>query len=60
MAVIISISELEDNLDKYIAISQKEDVFIRKNGKVIVKLVAVRNQADCPQGSLNGGNPRSR
>ena len=37
---IIPVSELEANTDKYIEISQKQDVFITENGKIVAKLTA--------------------
>ena len=37
---IIPVSELEANTDKYIEISQKQDVFITDNGKIVAKLTA--------------------
>ena len=37
---IIPVSELEANTDKYIEISQKQDVFITENGEIVAKLTA--------------------
>ena len=37
---IIPVSELETNTNKYIEISQKQDVFITENGKIVAKLTA--------------------
>ena len=34
----ITATELKSNLGKYLALSQHEDVFITKNGKIIAKL----------------------
>ena len=34
----ITATELKSNLGKYLALSQHEDVFINKNGKIIAKL----------------------
>lgn len=34
----ITATELKNNLGKYLELAEKEDVFITKNGKVIVKL----------------------
>ena len=36
----IPVSELEANTDKYIEISQKQDVFLTENGKIVAKLTA--------------------
>ena len=37
---IITFQELEANIEKYIEVAQREDVFIMNGGKVTVKLVA--------------------
>lgn len=34
----ITATELKSNLGKYLALSQHEDIFITKNGKIIAKL----------------------
>ncbi|MBQ6392033.1 MAG: type II toxin-antitoxin system prevent-host-death family antitoxin [Eubacterium sp.] len=34
----ITITELKENLSKYLQLSATEDIFITKNGKVIAKL----------------------
>lgn len=36
--MLITISELKNNLTKYIKISQSEDVFITQNGNIVSKL----------------------
>lgn len=38
MTMSITATELKSNLGKYLALSQHEDVFITKNGKIIAKL----------------------
>lgn len=39
--MVITATELKENLGKYLFASQNEDIYIKKNGKVIVKLVSV-------------------
>lgn len=34
----ITVTELRENLSKYLALSTKEDIYITKNGKIISKL----------------------
>lgn len=34
----ITVAELETNLDKYLILAEKEDVYITKEGKIIAKL----------------------
>ncbi len=36
----ITATELKENLSKYLLLSEKEDVYITKNGKVIAKLTS--------------------
>lgn len=38
MTMSITATELKSNLGKYLALSQHEDIFITKNGKIIAKL----------------------
>ena len=38
----ISISELKTNTGKYVALAQKQDIFITKNGKVMAKLTTAK------------------
>jgi antitoxin (DNA-binding transcriptional repressor) of toxin-antitoxin stability system len=37
-SMTITSTELKQNLSRYLSLSQKEDVFITKNGKIIAKL----------------------
>lgn len=39
----ITEAELKINFDKYLALSETEDVYITKNGKVVAKLVSPDN-----------------
>ena len=34
----ITATELKNNLGKYLLLSEKEDIFITKNGKIVAKL----------------------
>ena len=34
----ISVTELQENLGKYLAMASQEDIFITKNGKIVAKL----------------------
>ena len=36
--MLITVAELEKDLDKYLMLSAAEDIFITKNGKIISKL----------------------
>lgn len=36
--MIITATELKQNLGKYLDLAEKEDVFITKNGKMLIKL----------------------
>ena len=36
--MLITATELKENLSKYLALAESEDVFITKNGKVVAKL----------------------
>ena len=36
----ITATELKENLSKYLLLSEKEDVYITKNGKIIAKLTS--------------------
>ena len=38
--VIITATELKQNLGKYIALSQSEDVIVKKNGKIVTTLTS--------------------
>lgn len=43
----ITVTELRENLSKYLALSTKEDIYITKNGKIISKLSnPYRNRVD--------------
>ncbi|MBQ7995415.1 MAG: type II toxin-antitoxin system prevent-host-death family antitoxin [Bacilli bacterium] len=43
----ITVTELRENLSKYLALSTKEDFYITKNGKIISKLSnPYRNRID--------------
>lgn len=50
----ISVSELKTNPGKYVAMAQNEDVFITKNGKIVVKLVTAREDKVAAAKSLFG------
>lgn len=39
----ITATELKENLGKYLALSQSEDILVKKNGKVIVKITGLEN-----------------
>ena len=39
----ISISELKANTEKYVTFADKQDIYIRKNGKRIAKITSVKN-----------------
>lgn len=39
---LISVSELEINTGKYVAMATNEDIMITKNGKVVAKLVTAK------------------
>lgn len=55
----ISVSELKTNPGKYVAMAQNEDVFITKNGKIVVKLVTAREDKVAAAKSLFGILPRT-
>ena len=43
--LIITATELKQNLGKYLELAQKEDVLVKKNDKIIVKLVSSNNNS---------------
>lgn len=40
--MLVSLSELKTNLGKYIAMTDKQDIFITKNGKKVARLTSAR------------------
>ena len=43
--LIITATELKQNLGKYLELAQTEDVLVKKNDKIIVKLVSSNNNS---------------
>ena len=42
--MLITVAELENNIDKYLVLASREDIFITKKGKTIAKLTAPYQQ----------------
>ena len=40
--MVITATELKENLGKYINLSQNEDIFVKKNGNIVIKISSVR------------------
>ena len=40
--MVITATELKENLGKYINLSQNEDIFVKKNGNIVIKISGVR------------------
>ena len=40
--MVITATELKENLEKYINLSQNEDIFVKKNGNIVIKISGVR------------------
>jgi len=38
----VSVSELKTNIGKYISLSEKQDIYITKNGKHVAKIVSTK------------------
>ena len=36
--MVITATELKENLGKYISLSQTEDIFVKKNGHIVIKI----------------------
>lgn len=43
---MITVPELEANLEKYVEMAQNQDILIIQNGKVVAKLTAVDQQTE--------------
>lgn len=55
--MLITATELKENLGKYLVLSESEDVFITKNGKIVAKLTnPFQNRIDIAK-SLFGSVP---
>lgn len=40
--MVITATELKENLGKYINLSQNEDIFVKKNGNIVIKISGIR------------------
>lgn len=47
----IDLSEFKNNIDKYLELAQREDIFISENGRIIMKL-SKAGHVDAISGSL--------
>ena len=50
----IALSELKINVGKYVDLSEKEDVFITRNGKKVAKIVSINRNRVTDMKSLFG------
>lgn len=39
--MVITATELKENLGKYISLSQSEDIFVKKNGRIVIKISGI-------------------
>ena len=50
----IALSEIKDDLSKYLRLAENEEIVITKHGKPVAKLIPLRNDAADLIGSLKG------
>jgi prevent-host-death family protein len=55
--VLITVTELKENIGKYLALADSEDIIITKNGKQVAKLTTINNGNSLLTDSLIGVIP---
>ena len=53
----VSISELKNNIGKYINLAEAQDIFITKNGKQVAKIVSTKIDKVAAMKSIFGSIP---
>jgi len=52
--MVVTATEMKNNFGKYLEISQREDVYVTKNGKQVAKLVNLEEEHEALLDSLIG------
>ena len=55
--MLITVTELKENIGKYFALADSEDIIITKNGKQVAKLTTINNSSGLLTDSLIGVIP---
>ncbi|MCL6613685.1 MAG: type II toxin-antitoxin system prevent-host-death family antitoxin [Firmicutes bacterium] len=55
--MLITATELKENIGKYLALAKSEDIIITKNGKQVAKLTGIHNSGTSLTDSLIGVIP---
>jgi len=50
----VALSELKTNVDKYVDLAEKQDIYITRNGKLVAKIVGTNRDRVADKKSLFG------